>query len=261
MLQGLQLRASDLLADYVPHVFKTLRQKAACAAAGVIDRLANLRVHDVDHRADDFARREELAAVVSLFAHFQQQTLIHLGKRENVRGVHRLVAQFVDLVQHVTEILFRINPAAFHSGHHFADDLLARRGVRFFLQPLQMGEQFFVYECPYARLGILSQRRIRRGPIPPAIGRCDGRCERQAERLGFLRLVRLPLVQDAQKQNPRQFRHIIHGARHVGAAHDVANGFHRRIERLRRHVLFAVCVIGFLGHQALSRSTKSAAFA
>jgi len=48
--------------------------------------------NDAHHRADDLARREELAAVVSLLAHFQQQALIDLRKGEDVRWVNRLVA-------------------------------------------------------------------------------------------------------------------------------------------------------------------------
>ena len=50
--------------------------------------------------------------------------LVLLRQGENVRIVNRDAADFVNLVQHVQEILFRINPAAVNAGHDFADNLL-----------------------------------------------------------------------------------------------------------------------------------------
>ena len=73
------------------HVLEGLRQEAARAAAGVVDRLADLRVDHPHHGADDLARGEELPAVVALLAHLEQQALVDLREREDVRGVDGLV--------------------------------------------------------------------------------------------------------------------------------------------------------------------------
>ena len=105
VLEPFQLRSGDLLAGLLAHVFKTLRQKTAGPTAWIVNRLADFRLHHAHHRPDDLARREELPSIVALLTHFQQQTLIDLRQREDVRGVHCLVAQFVNLVQHVAEIL------------------------------------------------------------------------------------------------------------------------------------------------------------
>ena len=63
--------------------------------------------------------------------------------------------------------------------------------------------------------------------------------------------MRLALVQDAQEQNPGQLRDVIHGARHVRAAHDVANGLHRRIQRLRG----GVSLVGSIGAEVARSSS------
>jgi hypothetical protein len=88
-----------------------------------------LRVNHLHHRADDFARREKLPAVVSLLAHFEQQSFIHLRHCKNVCRVNRLGADFVNLVQHVQKIPLRVNARALDAGENFTDDFLARRGV------------------------------------------------------------------------------------------------------------------------------------
>ena len=73
-------------------------------------------------------------------------------------------------------------------------------------------------------------------------GASSGRRETHAQRLGFLGLVRLPLVEDAQEQNPSQFRDVLQRPGAIGAAHDVADGFHRGVQRLLRAVALAVGV-------------------
>src|SRR5207244_12315035 len=66
---------------------------------------SDLRIDRADHDADDFARREELAPVVVLLAHFEEQALVDLGESEDVRGVHAVEAKLVDLVEDVAEVL------------------------------------------------------------------------------------------------------------------------------------------------------------
>ena len=78
-LEGLELfRRADLGVAGPGHVFEGLRQEAAGAAAGIVHRLIHLGVDDADHRPDDLARGEELAAVVSLLTHLEQQPLVDL---------------------------------------------------------------------------------------------------------------------------------------------------------------------------------------
>ena len=166
------------------HVLERLRQKAARAAAGVIHRLADLRVNHPHHRADDFARREELPAVVSLLAHLEQQPFIHLRQREHVRRVHGFGADLVDLVQHVQKVPLGVNARALDAGEDFADDLLARRGVRLLAQSFQVRNQLAIDEteerAERAVLQFLPLRPVGRGPILPAIRRVQRRREFRA---------------------------------------------------------------------------------
>ena len=68
---------------------------------------------------------------------------------------------------------------------------------------------------------------IGRGPVLPAIRGLQGGREGVAHCLGLLAGLRLLGVEDAQKQNPGQLRHILQGTGAVGPAHDVADGFHK----------------------------------
>src|SRR5205085_11420847 len=115
---------------FILHVIEGLREKAASTSRRVEDCFAYLRINDSDHRADNLARREELAAVVALLAHFQEQPLEDLRKREDVRCVYVLLADFMHLVEYVKKVLFRINARVLNAGHDFADNLLPRAGVR-----------------------------------------------------------------------------------------------------------------------------------
>ena len=104
----LQLRdrgAGDSPAGLRLHVLGCLREKPAGAAARVVHRLADLRVDGAYHRADHLARREELARVRALLAHLEQQPLVDLAEREDVRGVDALVGDLVHLVEHVEQVL------------------------------------------------------------------------------------------------------------------------------------------------------------
>ena len=71
-------------------VFEGLGEEAAGAAAGIVDRLAGLRIDDADDGADHLARREELAAVVALVAHLEEQSLVDLAEGEHVGRVDGL---------------------------------------------------------------------------------------------------------------------------------------------------------------------------
>src|SRR6202044_1030429 len=90
------------------HMLVRLSQKAARTAARIINRLADFRIDNLDHRPDDFARREELATIIALLAHLQQQTFIYLRQGEDMGRINVGSADFVDLVEYVEKILFGI---------------------------------------------------------------------------------------------------------------------------------------------------------
>ena len=81
------------------------------------------------HRADHLARREELAAVVVLLAHLQQQALVDLREREEVRVVDMVDADLVDLVEDVEQVGLGVDAHPLHRRHDLADDALLRRGA------------------------------------------------------------------------------------------------------------------------------------
>ena len=92
VLEGVDVGAGGALAQLAGNVLIGNGQKAAGTAAGVVHRLAQLRIDRMHHGADHLARGEELAAVGVLLAHFQQQVFIHLRQGEEV-----LVVDMVDV--------------------------------------------------------------------------------------------------------------------------------------------------------------------
>ena len=167
-------------------------------------------------------------------------------------GVHRRVGDFVDLVQDIEEVFLRVNAAALDGGHNLADDLLPGGGAALVLQAFQIGQQLLMDELPDAGLGVLAQRAIRGGPVAPAVGRFDGGRKGDAEGLGVIGLLRFAFVENAEEENPSEFRDVFHGAGAVGPAHDVANGFDGGVDRLLSGVALAVGGLGgrfgFGGH-------------
>ena len=238
VFESVELNARDAVARLRAHVFVSLGEKAASPATRIINRLAELWIHHAHHCADHLARREELPAIVALLTHLEQQTFIHLRERENVRVIHGLARDFVNLVEHVEEVLFRVDPAPLHARHDLAHHLLPWRRARLILQRLQLPQQLLMHEFPNARRLVLAHRRTRCGPIAPAIRCAERGREWDALRLRLRHFVRLALVEDAQEKNPRQLRHVLQRPRAIRAPHDVADGFDRPIERLLRAVFF-----------------------
>jgi len=101
VLECFNLIARRVLAQGAAHELISLGQETARAAAGIADRLAHLRGHGLHDGADDLPRGEELPAVVALLAHLEQQSLVNLAQGEDVRVIHRVEADLVDLVQRV----------------------------------------------------------------------------------------------------------------------------------------------------------------
>jgi hypothetical protein len=212
-----------------------LGQKPAGATAGIIDRFAGLRIDGADNDADDLARGEELAAVIALVAHLQEQALIDLAQREHMRAVRGVKIQGVDAIEHVEQVLFGVDAGLFDAGQSLADDLLARRRVRVLSERFQMRDQIAVHEAKkvseLARFQCLAFGACGRRPVAPAIGGLKRRCETGADGVGFVLARPLLVVEHAQEQNPGQFRHILHRAGAFGAAKHVTDRPDGRVER------------------------------
>ena len=221
-------------AQAVLHMLIRLREKAARAACGVVNGFAKRWLDGLDHRANHLSRGEELAAVVVLLAHAQQQPLVGLGQQEYVSRVGGFEAYVVNLVEDVQKIALRVDADAVHRFHDLADDFAARGGVRGVLQPAQMRDERLVDEgedaAERAGLELGALAAVRRRPVAPPERRIERRRERSAHRLRFLRLQRLALVENPQKQNPRQLRYVLKRGRAVRPPHNVANGMHARVD-------------------------------
>ncbi len=188
-------------------------QKAAGAAAGVVDGLARFRIDRVHHGADHLARGEELAAVGVLLAHLQQQVFIDLRQGEEVGVVDVVDVDLVDLVEDVAQVGFAVHPHPLHRRHDAADDALLARGrwvgqagAGVDIQPVQMGQQFLVDEveqlavarwrtvpaassrraCRRWSSGCSGLVRKGRGPVLPAVGTGKRRGESRSHRLGLV---------------------------------------------------------------------------
>lgn len=170
---------------------------------------------------------KKLPAVVALLPHLEEQALIDLGERENVRVVHARGGEFMHLVEHVAKIPLRVDARAIHTGHDFRDHLLPRAGVRLFPERLEMRDEVAIDErkesAHRALHKFLALRRVGRGPILPAVRRGERRAEVRAHGGGALRFVHLAFVEDAEEKNPRQLGDILHRARAITPPHDVAD--------------------------------------
>jgi hypothetical protein len=62
LLEGLKLVSCGVVAELTRDVLEDLGKKTASPAARIVNGLVHLGVDDLDHRLDDLARREELAA-------------------------------------------------------------------------------------------------------------------------------------------------------------------------------------------------------
>src|SRR5450756_1059922 len=60
----------------VMHVLVCLSQESTGAATRVVHHFAHAWLNRLHHRADDLARRKELATIIALLAHLQQQAFI-----------------------------------------------------------------------------------------------------------------------------------------------------------------------------------------
>ena len=205
-----------------------LGEEAAGAAAGVVDRLAELGGHGLDHGADDLARGEELAAVVILLPHAQEQALVGLGQQEDVSGVGGLVADAVDGVEDVEKVLLGVNADGLDGLHDLADDALARGGVLPLSEVVKGGKQVIVDEGESAAQGtVLELLALGPGggsPVLPAVWRIQRGPEGLADGCALLGFHVFALIHKPQEEEPGELGDVLEGGGAVGAAHDVADG-------------------------------------
>ena len=116
------------------------------------------------HGADHLARGEELAAVRVLLAHLQQQVLIHLREREEMRVVHMVDADLMHLVEDVAQVRFAIDAHPLDGRHDAADDALLAAGGRvgqlglgIDVQAVQVRQQFRVDEVEQLAVALREQ--------------------------------------------------------------------------------------------------------
>ena len=234
--EALQVIGGGVVSKVAADVLVGLSEEAAGAATGVVDGLAHPGAHDADHGADDLARGEELTAVVVPFAHAEQEAFVGLGEGEDVTVVDGADLDRVDAVEDVEEVLLRVDADALDAGHDLADDLLARRGARPGCQATEMREEVAVDEGEQRAEGTIRQRlalgATRGGPVPPAVRGSEGAGEGGAHGLGLLRLDLLTLVENAEEEDPCQFRDVLEGPGAVRAPEDVADAVDGGVEGL-----------------------------
>ena len=234
LAQGAQVLRGCIRPEAVAHVLERLREEAPGAATRVIDGLADLRVDGADHRPDDLARGEELAAVVVLLAHLEQQAFVGLAEGEQVGLVDGFEVDLVDAIEDVEEIALRVDVHLVDRGHDLADDLVPRRRTRLIPEPTQVREQVPVDEREVRTHGAVGELgalgSAGRGPVPPPVRRSERWGEHRPDRLCLLGLKLLALVEDPEEQDPGQLRDVLEGTHVVGAPHDVRDLLDRSVE-------------------------------
>ena len=150
--------------------------------------------------------------------------------------IHVLIAQGVDAIEDVEQILLGVDARALDARHDLADHLLPWRRPRLVLEPLEIGQQLLVDErehrpeCGGAKVTPL--RPVGVGPIPPAVRRLQRGREVGPDRLSLLGLALLALIEDSEEEDPRQLGDVLQRPRAVRAPHDVADRLHRGVHRL-----------------------------
>ena len=215
-LEGLSVLDGPLL---LLHVLVGFHQEAAGARGRVVDHLADLGVHPLDHEAHHGAGGVELAVGAGRVAHLAQHALIQV--RQGVDVVADVKVDAVDQVDHVAQQV-----AAEHTVVGLAEDgghdvaLVALLGAH---QPAQVWEQVVVHEIQQIVAGAAPV--LVGGPVAPAIWSLDHVAVPAPQQQAAL----LQVVKTLEEQNPRQLWDAVHiGTEASVLAHDVAGGFDGR---------------------------------
>src|SRR3990167_1144454 len=130
---------ADIFCRVFVKILEALNQKTTRANKWVKNGVAELRVHDFYHQANNGARRINLTRPAALTSHSLQDFFIHL--REKVRVFEMMFFNLVQNLNDLKQVVWRINLVV-----KFAEKL--RNFVFFFraLECLEIREQFFVDE-------------------------------------------------------------------------------------------------------------------
>lgn len=192
-------------------------------------------------------------------------------------------ADFMNLIENIAQVGFTVHAHPLHSGHDAADDPLLSRcrwigqaRARIDIQAMKMRQQFAVDKVKQLAVTSCEQflplpaegsafrgLRVRQiilercGPILPAVGTDKRWCEGFSHSISRFAIFFLLRIQNSQKQNPGQFRHILKGAGTIGPAHDIADGFDKggqRVGGIDRFGFFSCFLFNFVLHSYISNA-------
>jgi len=119
VFERIQYRTRGRITQVPVNMFKRHRQKPTGAATRIVNRFSDLRIKNMHHASNHFARRKKLAAVGVFLAHFQQQIFIDLRQRKKVGVVDMINMDFMHFVENIAQIGFAIDP-------HFSTAVIIR---------------------------------------------------------------------------------------------------------------------------------------
>ncbi len=235
-LQRVPLGGGEVVAA---QVVPCLAQEPGRTAGAVINGLADLRLHHLDHGADQRARRVVLAAIATGVAHALDAGFVQVGQL--VLGVLAAEVELVDDLQCVAQRVARAK-AVGDLGEDLADLVFQRvRIVRGVAKGLQVGKQLAVDELDQVLAGARGIE-VRRavlvagcGPGLPAVGRVeDGRVLAPLQ-LCLVGPLLLHVVEVLEKQQPRGLLGVIQlRSQPLVVAHDAIEV----VEGVFKHAVF-----------------------
>jgi hypothetical protein len=192
-------------------MFERLDEKAAGAASRVEDHFAESGIHHFNDKADNGARRIELAGIAGGVAHFLQHGLVKMAESMYLFATGEVdVADFVDHVAQQITVDHPVDRAFEHRGDNIAP--VTAVGA---LQAAKIGEQagaflavksdcFFIVHKGYQFIACDSVGFRR--PVTPAIWRFERRTKALAAHLRFLLGDLLHVVEELEEHNPGEHR-------------------------------------------------------
>src|SRR5207244_7268164 len=107
------LRPRGIFPEVTAHVLERLDQETGRPAAGIVNRLRWAWIDSLYDGADQRTRREELATVIALFSHLEQQTFVNLTQRKQVVIIVAGQIERMNAVQDIPEVAVGLRPGLF----------------------------------------------------------------------------------------------------------------------------------------------------
>ena len=218
LLQPLQI--ADRKPFLGAQIIEALAQEARRAAGAVVNLFADLRLDDLDHRANERARRVIFPAVAPGIAHVFELGFIKLRKLVLFRL--RTESQLVDQLQRVAQRIAALK-LVFDLAENLADLIFDRVGVfGARLEAPQIGEQFAIdigdEVRPCERLVVIELAGLRfgRGPFRPTMRRVDNVGIGLALKLRLEGALLLQIVEIFEKENPGSLFGVVEFRRAAG---------------------------------------------